>query len=504
MTTTSSPKVQRVAALTSVLALVAGAAEFSACTAEFETRCPDGTEQVAGGGDVSDACKPIGDVAGSAGTSGGAAGQGGSGVTGGQGGSAPMGVCAAGTTRCASDEQQTCGEDGQWGAAKACDISCDPAGSKCIVPVQVAVGAGFACALLSDGSVRCWGDNDLGQLGNGTEAAAIKPTPVASISSAAKVVAEDFRACVINRDGSAACWGDNRASQLAENVNGVNDVVKTPFVLVGSEVVDVALGLQSTCVVKGTTAASTVQCRGANDKGQLGNGTTTPSSKFETVQGLPTSVRSVGAGFYHACAVTQQGAAFCWGEGDLGQNGNPALAALTKATPVGGNASSGLLQLSLGYAASMAVRDDGALLLWGGLPGNDLVGNGEDYEARILETGAKILSVSTENTHSCLVGEDGAVWCWGYSSNGQVGVRCPGSAPCFGQGPYVRTPFRLDVPWAAAQVAVGNALSCALTKINEVYCWGGNNVGQVGVGYASDFEPPSKVVWKLGLLRLRY
>lgn len=188
-----------------LLGLAAGASGFSACAAEFKTKCPEGTTQV-GGGDVDEAC--IKDGAGGAGGVPAGGGQGGGNGVGGEGGG-PTAACAAGATRCANDAQEICGEGGQWGPAKACDIACDAAGSTCVVPVQVAAGSAFACALLSDGTVRCWGGNSSGQLGNGGDAGALVPTPVAGVSNAAKVVAGSAGACVINHDKSAACWGAN-------------------------------------------------------------------------------------------------------------------------------------------------------------------------------------------------------------------------------------------------------------------------------------------------------
>jgi alpha-tubulin suppressor-like RCC1 family protein len=315
-----------------------------------------------------------------------------------------------------------------------------------------------------------------------------------SLSSAVKVVAGVQGACVVNHDKSAACWGANDKGQIVPNADGSNNVVKAPVVLGLVDVREVMLSQQNLCAVTGTSEISSVLCRGINNVGQLGNGTTEPSSNFETVKGLPASIRGIGVGSTHACAVTGQGATFCWGDWGQGQAGDPAETNATEATPVGGNASVGVIQVSSGIAGSLAVRDDGAILAWGGVPGVEPPASGQTHLPRFVAIGDKGLSVSTMISHTCAIAEGGAVWCFGYSPDGRAGVDCPEAEPCTTD--YLKKPVRLNIDWAATQVAVGAASTCALAASNEVYCWGYNMSGQVGVGHVSEQEPPSKVVWK--------
>ena len=197
--------------LTPLAAIGACAGDFT-----FEEGCPEGTTQVAGGGDVKDpnVCRPNDQAQGSGGSSpgtGGAAGAGG--VTpsmGSGGGEVPSGgQCAPKATKCEGEAQQTCGADGQWGEAEACDIACDSAGSQCVVPVQLAAGSKHICTRLSDGTARCWGFDAFGQLGNGPGNNSPLPNPVLGLTDVASLrICENF-SCAILADRTVSCWGES-------------------------------------------------------------------------------------------------------------------------------------------------------------------------------------------------------------------------------------------------------------------------------------------------------
>jgi alpha-tubulin suppressor-like RCC1 family protein len=470
--------------------LAAGAGGLNACGAEFTLECPEGTTQTAGGGDVGEACTDNRLLGGS----GGVAGEGGA-PSAGSGGMAPVppgGVCSPNATKCEGDAQQTCGADGQWGAAAPCDIECDTAGGKCVVPEEVGVAEATACARLSNGTVRCWGANDFGLLGNGTDAGALKPTPVLGVSSAKKLVVGPRGACVVNNDGTATCWGKNDVGQFVDNGGGEQNLVKVPVLMGLTDVRDVSVGFNNTCAVVGTSGASTVVCRGDNTKGQLGNGTYVASAKFETVKGLPADIRTVSAGSHEACAVQEpQGATFCWGAGKgTGDfTGEPSA----EASPLGGNASVGVRQLSMGAIGAFAVRDDGALVLWGGYNPATGVPQNQIFVPRNVPLGAKVTQVSVKFSHACALDSDGSVWCWGYNGDAQVGAPCKSLGSC--EGETVINPIKTNAE-PSSQVAVGDRSTCVLTKTHKIVCWGGNPSGQLGAGYASQREPPTKVIWR--------
>lgn len=273
-----------------VVLLLAQAALFGAgglaggCTAEFEADCPEGTVQQ-GGGDAEKACVPVAGAGGAAGSEaggasggpggpGGRGGSGGSGSSSGSGGSGggsggsggggpvPAGQeCAAGTSKCTEAGQQTCSAEGKWGAAVGCDIGCDAQGSACVVPVQVGVGNAHACARLSDGTVRCWGNDGQGQLGQGVELSSTKPLAVAGLTDVERLYVGSNTNCAVRKDKSAFCWGDNASEQITPDPSGTLSAVRTPTNL-NVQGVGAASVSSHVCVLKETGASASLQCKG--------------------------------------------------------------------------------------------------------------------------------------------------------------------------------------------------------------------------------------------------
>src|SRR5947208_4628233 len=136
----------------------------------------------------------------------------------------------------------------------------------------VDLGAFYSCALLQDGTVRCWGQNDLGQLGDGTTTNASTPVAVAGIGGAAALTAGGFHTCVRFPDGTIQCWGRNNAGQLGDPGTTAFQS-PTPVRVAGLTATAVTAGGFHTCALPGD---GTVRCWGQNDLGQLGNGTSDP------------------------------------------------------------------------------------------------------------------------------------------------------------------------------------------------------------------------------------
>src|SRR5438093_4486252 len=134
-------------------------------------------------------------------------------------------------------------------------------------------GSFHTCALLQDGTVRCWGLNDAGQLGDGSTTNSSTPVAVAGVGGAAAVTGGGFHTCARFPDGTLQCWGRNNAGQLGDPAT-LREAVTTPVRVTGiTTATAVSAGGFHTCALPGD---GTVRCWGQNDYGQLGNGTSDP------------------------------------------------------------------------------------------------------------------------------------------------------------------------------------------------------------------------------------
>jgi alpha-tubulin suppressor-like RCC1 family protein len=172
------------------------------------------------------------------------------------------------------------------------------------------------CAVVG-GAAECWGDNQNGQLGNNTTIGSSAPVAVMGLGSGvAGLAAGADHTCAMMTSGSVLCWGGNADGQLG---NGTTTESHVPIAVSGiTNARAIAAGYHLTCAALLTGA---VKCWGVNTIGQLGNGTTTSSSVPVTVTGLANALL-VGAGDTSACALTTPGAAWCWGADNVGQLGD--------------------------------------------------------------------------------------------------------------------------------------------------------------------------------------
>jgi alpha-tubulin suppressor-like RCC1 family protein len=199
--------------------------------------------------------------------------------------------------------------------------------------VQLASGGSHRCALLNNGTVRCWGSNRDGQIGDGTtfgdglSYSRLSPTAALGVTGASEITAGIDHTCA--RIGTVVrCWGFNASGQVGTTLPSV----PTPTVVANLEpVAEVAAGGFHTCA-RLTTGG--VRCWGANDMGQLGNGFGgSPSSTPQTVREAPppappgmigpdiSDVAEITAGVFHACARKGDGTLHCWGDNRFGAIG---------------------------------------------------------------------------------------------------------------------------------------------------------------------------------------
>jgi alpha-tubulin suppressor-like RCC1 family protein len=234
------------------------------------------------------------------------------------------------------------------------------------VITQVAAGGRFSLALRSDGTVWAWGRNDHGQLGRGTVSDhEATPARVAVLNHVTKISAGGDFGLALRSDGIVFAWGANQVGQLGNGTTAENHV---PVKIVGlSQVTGISAGRDSSLATEtnGISAATSVWAWGTNDHGQLGDGTLTGHATPERVAGLPVYIAGISAGGQFATVLGADGSVWGWGANGSGQlDIAPVGSAVTR--PVNSIAAgSEITQISAGGSHMLARKSDGTVLAWG-------------------------------------------------------------------------------------------------------------------------------------------
>jgi hypothetical protein len=280
-------------------------------------------------------------------------------------------------------------------------------------PVTAVSAGGYSffgihtCALTAGGGVKCWGANYEGQRGDGSDRDLLQPTPVdvSGLTSGVQAIGTGAGdSCALTTAGGVKCWGDNEAGELGD---GTNDNRLTPVDVSGltSGVAELSVGALHACVV---TTAGGVKCWGSNFFGELGDGTTTDRLTPVDVSGLTSGVAAVSAGFEATCALLTTGAVKCWGYNNSGQVGDGTTTA--RSTPVDVSGLSGVTALSSGLGRTCAVDGTGAADCWGAAPGDGTTSRPVPTVVPGLESGVAAISAGSD---SCAFTSAGALKCWG-------------------------------------------------------------------------------------------
>jgi alpha-tubulin suppressor-like RCC1 family protein len=231
--------------------------------------------------------------------------------------------------------------------------------------VQVTVGRAFVCALLSDRTATCWGANDHGQLGNGQLGGSpyfmAPASPVAGLAGAASISAGYGHACALMADGTVRCWGDNQSSQLGTaQASAASPVPVAVDGLTG--VVAVSAGSTNTCAL---LADQSVWCWGDNIHGGLGGGTALANVASSATPVKVEGITAATAISVHetACALLIDHTVACWGRNETGTLGNGSLTDSSVPVPVTGLAN--VTGIVTGDTHTCAALADGTYACWG-------------------------------------------------------------------------------------------------------------------------------------------
>lgn len=346
--------------------------------------------------------------------------------------------------------------------------------------VQLAGGDYHTCARRERGSVSCWGSNTMGQLGIPLETAASAPARVEHLPPAIDLAAGRYSTCIATDAGEAWCWGVNAIGQSVPA--SAEDPVAPTRVAGVTGALLVATGERHACAV--VEPDRSVRCWGANQRGQLGPDVALGGEAVAptTVPGL-TGIVEIRAGQTFTCARTRAGAVLCWGDnshGELGDGTADELVAAPRAV-VGVEEAEAI---AAGSAHACALRN-GRLLCWGNndsaqLAREPLAGLDISREAVLLgEDISGVLGLAagggdSGSGHTC-VRRQLDVLCWGSNTQLQLGGR-GGAAQ----------PIPQSVGLTVTALGCGASHSCAVGPDGAVRCWGGNDIGQLGFESGGD------------------
>lgn len=234
---------------------------------------------------------------------------------------------------------------------------------------------------------------------------------------------------------------------------------------------------------------NTVWASGANDHGQLGDGTSTERHLAVQVQGLTNAV-SVSAGDTHSLALKSDGTVWAWGRGWEGELGNGA--GNNSVTPVQVHGLTNIVSISSGNYHNLALRKDGIVFAWGYGPHGQLGNSATSNSAVPVQVNdiSNVTSIGTGGYHSLAITYDGKAWAWGYNEYGQLGD---------GTNSNRITPVHVTGITSAKSIS-GGGLHSVLQKIdNSLWAWGYNAYGQLGNGTYNNSNVPGAISGGTGL-----
>lgn len=345
--------------------------------------------------------------------------------------------------------------------------------------LDVAAGGNHSCAITSSSSVMCWGDDFHGQLGD-NDGPVLKPVPVATVGLRTGVVAISaglFHTCAIATAAKIYCWGNNNNGQIGiDDFQNTLASVPTPVAAWSDRASAIAAGYLHTCAL---TESAVVKCWGSNINGQLGRGMFSINSIDPTsVSGLSGDVIAVAAGGFHNCALTSQGAVYCWGANESGQLGNNSSNDSSLPVRVA-NLPNDVVAITAGRTHTCALRGGGELVCWGFNESGQL-GDGTNTTrwtpVAVASIGRSAKAVAAGGDNTCVIDLSDRVLCWGYNYTGQIGN---------GGFQDRNLPVLLtELTHGISKLSVGANHTCAVTLIGSVQCWGNQGGGQIGSGQA--------------------
>ena len=369
-----------------------------------------------------------------------------------------------------------------------------------VCPAYVVASSTHTCLRKTSGSLYCWGDNRFGQLGTGDTTKRSTPTRIdvaglgitrVLLPAGETEITSDLagNTCAITTDSSLYCWGDNRFGQLGR---GDTTSVSKPAIVNGIDR-HVARAGSGTGHICAQSVDGELFCWGKNTQGQLGLGEHGQEPNPTKVN-IGHVVERLAAGGDFSCARSTDGSLFCWGDNRLGQLGTGDGVAAQNVPVQVANMGTHVVRVSAGGAHACAYTDDGVVWCWGDNRSGQLGTGDQESHPRPVKVDpsgfgqVKTNEVLAGGTHTCALRDDNSLWCWGGNRFGQLGTgdTFPRTVP------VQVAPDVLGQNVAAAYA--GGAHTCAIKTDGSLYCWGNNQYSQLGVDVGSQSLNPVQVL----------
>ena len=410
-------------------------------------------------------------------------------------------------------EECTATSDRGWEATPG--TSCENGGvcstdGACLNPLSISAGFGHTCALTPTGVMKCWGENQHGQLGDGTTETRTMPTEVLDLGVDVKAFSAGFggSTCAVTATGKEMCWGSNHFGQIGDgNYNADSNPAPIPVLASGVsmyEPVTISVGEGHVCAVG---SEGNVRCWGHNTFGEVGADVLDAPTDVCGYSGSggavafpcvlaphlftpPFGLAGVAVGWEHTCGRTSANSVVCWGRNDGGQLGDSVPNThLPTTVMIDGTTLDAVGQISAGSNHTCAVTAKSDAVCWGNNGRNQLGDSdtGAHGPRRVEALAGEVIAISAGGARACegftcaLTRERG-VKCWGNNAMGQLGdgTNTDSIVPRQVQG----------LTAGVVAVSAGGCHTCALATTGSVKCWGENTHGELGDGTTSGQPGP--------------
>ncbi len=426
----------------------------------------------------------------------------------------------------------SCG-DGIRQTNEVCDLPIPSLCASCAAHPAIVCGGNFTCAVRDSGIMKCWGSNGNGQLGLGDTAnrgdapgemgSSLPATSLGSSRAALTISAGENHTCALLDDGSVKCWGFNGYGGLGlgdtadrgDASGEMADALPAVSLGIGRTARAVAASYLHTCALLDDRS---LKCWGSNSSGMLGLGDTANrgdgigkmgDSLPPVDLGTGRTAVAIGAGRWssHTCAILDDRSLKCWGSnssgqlglGDVANRGDQSLEMGDYLLAVALGTGRTAVAVALGMVHTCALLDNGSVKCWGdnfyghlGLGDYQNRGDGrremgDALPVVSLGNGRTAVAIGAGSFHTCALLDDGSVKCWGHNADGRLGVgdfRDRGGA--LGDMGDALPAVNLGTGRTAVAISVGDAHACALLDDGSVKCWGDALSGQLGLGDTGD------------------